>query len=171
MRDVKKGEKACCEFLEPERVELVQMDVGSLSSVRAAVETIQSKTSTVNVLVNNAGIMAYAEGRTADGFESQLAINYLGHFLLYKLLEPTLLKSSTPDLNSRVVNVSSAGHHMGGIEFGNMNLDGKYEPWAAYGQSKTAMIYMTSEIERRYGTEGLHRYSLMPGGIATELQR
>lgn len=171
VRDVKKGEEVCSEFLEPGRVEVVQLDVGSLESVRAAAKSILSKSSTINVLVNNAGIMACPEARTADGFESQLAINYLGHFLLYKLLEPALMKSSTPEFNSRVVNVSSAGHHMGAVKFENMNLDGEYEPWMAYGQSKTAMIYMTTEIDRRYGSRGLHGYSLMPGGIATELQR
>ncbi len=115
--------------------------------------------------------MACPETKTADGFESQLAINYLGHFLLYKLLEQTLLSSSTPDFSSRVVNVSSAGHHMSTVVLDNINLDGEYEAWKAYGNAKTACIWMTNEIERRYGSKGLHGLSLMPGGIATGLQR
>lgn len=170
-RDLKKGEEACKDILESGRVELIQIDVGSLESVRTAAKTFLKKSSTLNVLINNAAIMACPEAKTADGFESQLGINYLGHFLLYKLLEPTMLKSSTPTFHSRVVNVASSGHHASGIHFDNFNLEGEYEPWTAYGQSKTAMIYMTNEIERRYGSEGLHGLSLMPGGIATELQR
>lgn len=170
-RDLKKGEVVLKDILEPGRVELIQIDVGSLDSVREAAKTFLSKSSTLNVLINNAAIMACPEAKSVDGFESQLAVNYLGHFLLFKLLEPTLLKSSTPDFNSRVVNVGSAGHHASGIHFDNINLEGEYEPWTSYGQSKTATIYMTSEIERKYGKQGLHGLSLMPGGIATELQR
>ena len=170
-RDMKKGEEALKDILESSRVELIKIDVGSLESVRAAVKSLLQKFFTLSMLINNAAIIACPEARTVDGFESQLGISFLGHILLFKLLEPTLLKSSTPEFQSRVVNVSSAGHHAGGIKIDNFNLDGEYEPWATYGQSKTAMIYMTNEIERRYGARGLHGYSLMPGGIATELQR
>lgn len=70
-----------------------------------------------------------------------------------------------------MVNVSSSGHHASGVHFDNFNLEGEYEPWTAYGQSKTAMIYMTNEIERKHGKQGLHGISLMPGGIASELQK
>lgn len=171
VRDLKKGEEALKGILEPGRVELIKIDVGSLESVRTAAKECLSKSSTLNVLINNAAIMACPEAKSVDGFESQLAINYLGHFLLYLLFEPTLLKSSTPAFHSRVVNVASAGHHASGVHLDNINLDGEYEPWTAYGQSKTAMIYMTNEIERKHGSQGLHGLSLMPGGIATELQR
>lgn len=170
-RDLKKGEVALKDVLEPGRVELIQIDVGSLESVRAAAKTFLAKSSTLNVLINNAAIMACPEAKSVDGFESQLAINFLGHFLLYKLLEPTLLESSTPTFNSRVVNVASSGHQASGIHFDNINFEGEYDPWVAYGQSKTAMIYMANEIERKFGNQGLHGLSLMPGGIATELQR
>lgn len=171
VRDLEKGKEALKEVLEPGRVELLEMDIGSMESVRAAAETLLSKSTQLNVLVNNAGIMACPEVKTVDGFESQLAINYLGHFLLYKLLEQTLLSSSTSEFQSRVVNVSSAGHHMSPVILNNINLDGEYEAWKAYGNAKTACIWMTNEIERRYGTKGLHGLSLMPGGIATGLQR
>ena len=170
-RDLKKGEDALQDILEPDRVELIEIDVGSLASVRAAAKSFLSKSSTLNVLINNAAIMAFPKAKSVDGFESQLAINFLGHFLLYQLLEPTLLKSSTPAFNSRVVNVASSGHQASGVHFDNISLEGEYDPWTAYGQSKTATIYMTNEIERRYGSQGLHGLSLMPGGIATELQR
>jgi NAD(P)-dependent dehydrogenase (short-subunit alcohol dehydrogenase family) len=152
-------------------VELLELDAGSMESVRNAAKTFLSKEKQLNVLINNAGIMACPEAKTADGFESQLAINYLGHFLLYKLLEETLLSSSTPDFHSRVVNVSSAGHHTSSVVLDNINLDGEYEPWKGYGNAKTATIWMANEIERRYGSKGLHGFSLMPGGIASDLQR
>ena len=170
-RDLGRGEEACKDILEPGRVELIQIDVSSLDSVKAAAKSFLAKSSTLHVLINNAAIMACPEAKTVDGFESQLGTNYLGHFLLYKLLEPTMLASSTTTFHSRVINVSSSGHHASGIHFDNMNLEGEYDPWVAYGQSKTAMIYMTNEIERRYGSRGLHGLSLMPGGIATELQK
>ncbi|KAJ5201120.1 hypothetical protein N7449_005923 [Penicillium cf. viridicatum] len=171
VRDLEKGKQALEEILEPGRVELLELDIGSMESVRTAAKTFLSKSTQLNVLVNNAGIMACSEAKTADGFESQLAINYLGHFLLYKLLEQTLLSSSTPEFQSRVVNVSSAGHHMSSVVLDNINLEGEYEEWKAYGNAKTACIWMTNEIEHRYGSKGLHGLSLMPGGIATGLQR
>lgn len=82
VRDLEKGKQALKDILEPGRVELLELDVGSMESVRAAAKTFLSKSTQLNVLVNNAGIMACPEAKTADGFESQLAINYLGHFLL-----------------------------------------------------------------------------------------
>ncbi|CAI7653906.1 unnamed protein product [Penicillium viridicatum] len=167
VRDLEKGKQALEEILEPGRVELLELDIDSMESVRTAAKTFLSKSTQLNVLVNNAGIMACPETKTADGFESQLAINYLGHFLLYKLLEQTLLSSSTPEFQSRVVNVSSAGHHMSSVSSTTLTL----MAWKAYGNAKTACIWMTNEIERRHGSRGLHGLSLMPGGIATGLQR
>lgn len=171
-RDLRKGEAACSSFLEPDRVELLEMDNNSLSSVRAAAKAFLSKSSKLNVLVNNAGIMAAPEGKTADGFESQLGTNHLAHFLFFCLVKDTMLASSTPEFHSRVINVSSSGHMAGEVQFDNYGFEsGNYTPWAGYGQSKTANIYMASEIENRYGAQGLHGIALMPGGIWTGLQR
>ena len=149
------------------------MDNGSLDSVRQCAAKFLKRESKLNVLVNNAGIMMNPErGLTTDGFENQFGVNYVSHFLLFLLLKDAMLKAATPEFHSRVVNVSSSGHFGGGIEFDNMTLDnGVYQPWKAYGQSKIAMIYMTNEIERRYGGKGIHGYSLMPGGIKSDLQR
>jgi len=173
VRDLKKGEAACHSFLEPNRVELIQMDNTSLASVRAAAETFLSKSKTLNVLVNNAGIMATPYSKTADGFESQFATNHLAHFLLFNLLRPTLLSSSTPTFHSRVINVSSSGHMAGEVQFTSYDFSNgsTYTPWAGYGQSKTANIYMANEIHTRYSPNGLHGISLMPGGIWTGLQK
>jgi NAD(P)-dependent dehydrogenase (short-subunit alcohol dehydrogenase family) len=172
VRDLKKGEEACRSFLESGRVELLEMDNNSLESVRAAAKTFLSKSKTLNVLVNNAGIMAAPEGKTKDGFESQFGVNHLAHFWFFCLLKDTMLASSTPEFNSRVVNVSSTGHMAGEVQFGNYAFeDGSYTPWKGYGQSKTANIYMANEIENRFGAKGLHGYSLHPGGIWTGLQK
>ncbi|MCJ1269400.1 hypothetical protein MMC22_009292 [Lobaria immixta] len=172
VRDTAKGESALSEILEPGRVELLKMDLNSLDSVRAAAQTFLEKSKTLNILVNNAGIMATPQGTTADGFESQFGTNHLAHFLLFQLLKPTLLASSTPEFNSRVVNVASSGHRAGGVLFGDYGFkQTAYSPWAAYGQSKTANIYMANEIERRYGARGLHGLSLHPGGIMSGLQK
>ena len=172
VRSIAKGEKALDGILEPGRVELLTLDLNSLDSVRACAKDFLSQSKQLNLLINNAGIMATPTlEKTADSFEGQLGTNHLAHFLLFQLLKPALLASSNPDFNSRVVAVSSMGHRSGGIQFGNYNFEnGGYSPWPAYGQSKTANIYLANEIDRRYGSKGLHALSLHPGGIATGLQ-
>ncbi|KAL8937025.1 MAG: hypothetical protein Q9216_004631 [Gyalolechia sp. 2 TL-2023] len=172
VRDTGKGEAALADILQPGRVEMVKMDLNSLESVRNAAKEVLSKTQTLNILINNAGIMAVPNlVKTLDGFESQFGTNHLAHFLLFELLRPTLLASSTPEMNSRVICLSSSGHRAGPSQIGNYNFEkGGYSPGAAYGSSKTANIYMANEIERRYGGQGLHGLSLMPGGIMTGLQ-
>ena len=115
--------------------------------------------------------MATPKGKTADGFESQFGTNHLAHFFLFQLLKPLLLASSTPEFHSRVVAVSSSGHRTGGVQFEDYGYEKTaYNPWVSYGQSKTANIYMANEIERRYGSNGLHALSIHPGGIRTGLQ-
>lgn len=115
--------------------------------------------------------MATPKGQTKDGFETQLGTNHIGHFYLFQLLKDTLLASSTPDFPSRVVSVSSIGHRSGPVRFDDYGFEKEeYDPWISYGQAKTANIYFANEIERRYGSRGLHATSLHPGGIATGLQ-
>jgi NAD(P)-dependent dehydrogenase (short-subunit alcohol dehydrogenase family) len=172
-RDLNKAKSALGEIVEREGVELVEMDNTSLSSVRAAAQTILQKSNgQVNILVNNAGIMALQKlEHTNDGFEMQFGVNHLAHFLLFELLKPALLASASPEFSSRVVNVSSSAHHVASInETGDYNFEKtEYNDWVSYGQSKTANIYMANEIERRYGSRGLHATSLHPGTIATGL--
>lgn len=174
-RDLDKATSALDGILERERVELVEMDNTSLSSVRAAAKAILQKSNgQVNVLVNNAGIMALPKlEHTKDGFEMQFGVNHLAHFLLFELLKPALLASASPEFSSRVVNVSSSAHHVASInESGNYNFEKtEYNDWVSYGQSKTANIYMANEIERRYGSRGLHATSVHPGMIATALMQ
>lgn len=127
-----------------------------------------------------------ANSKTVDGFELQFGTNHLGHFLLFQLLQPLLVKSSMPDFHSRVVAVTSSGHRMAGIQWADINFEGpgRYNPRLAYAQSKTANIYMMNEIERRYGSGSgsghdsgnkkkgrVHGLSVHPGGIFTGLQK
>ncbi|KAF7546535.1 hypothetical protein G7Z17_g8372 [Cylindrodendrum hubeiense] len=173
-RDLAKAETALAGILDPKRMELVQMDQGSLDSVRAAAKTILAKTDKVNILVNNAGIMAIQDLQfTQDGHELQFGTNHLSHFLFFQLLKPALLTASTPELHSRVVNLASSGHRVIGINASdNYNFQkGDYNPWTSYAQSKTANVYMANEIDRRYGSQGLHATSVHPGGIMTALQQ
>lgn len=170
-RDVEKMKGSLGELAHSPRVHFLHLDLNSLSSVRACAEDFKSKSRTLNILIANAGVMACPEGRTADGFESQFGGNYLAHFLLFYLLKPLLLDSSAPDFNSRVIMVASSAHRVSSVHLDNITLAGEYEPWKAYGQSKTALVWATNEIERRYGTHGLHAFSLHPGGIQTELLR
>jgi NAD(P)-dependent dehydrogenase (short-subunit alcohol dehydrogenase family) len=171
-RDVTKGKEALADILEPGRVELLGLDLSSLDSVRQCAREILEKTKTLNILINNAGVMMTPKGKTVDGFETQFGTNHLGHFLLFNLLRPALLASSTPEFHSRVVNVSSTAHRVTTLDFDDINWEKRpYHPHQAYGQGKLANVYMANEIERRYGREGLHGLSLHPGGIVTGLQR
>lgn len=172
VRDMAKGQSALSDILKPGQVELLKMDLNSLDSVGAAANEFLGHSKTLNILINNAGVMATPKGKTADGFETQFGTNHLAHFLLFQLLKPTLLRSSSPEFNSRVVAVSSSGHRNGGIRTDDYGFEKtEYTPWSAYAQSKTANIYMANEIERRYGARGLHGLSLHPGGIMTGLQK
>ena len=174
-RDLKKAETALAGILELGRVTLVEADNASFASVRDAAAIVLSRSNNqVNVLVNNAGTMGIEDLKlTEDQHEMHLATNHLGHFLLFQLLKPALLASSTPGFRSRVVNVASSAHRAWTLnESDNYNFEkGEYHFSRAYAQSKPANIYMANELDRRYGHRGLHATSLHPGGIKTELSR
>ncbi|KAJ5605384.1 WW domain-containing oxidoreductase [Penicillium lagena] len=173
VRDLKKGEQALASILCPGRVELLHCDLASLESVRScAAQLLKKPNNKLNVLIANAGVMAIqTRTTTVDGFEAQFGSNHLGHFLLFQLLKPTLLASSTSNFQSRVVALTSSGHRRYGVNFDNLNFDApdSYTPFDAYAQSKTANIYMANYIERHYGNRGLHGLTVHPGGIWTNL--
>ncbi|DBA88966.1 TPA: hypothetical protein ACH3X2_000192 [Trebouxia sp. C0005] len=154
VRDLQKGQAALKDILGNSRsiqgkVDLLQLDLNSLQSVRDCAADFLSKSKILNVLINNAGVMACPEGQTKEGFETQFGTNHVAHFLLFQLLKPALLASSTPEFNSRLVSVSSSGHEYSGILFDDLNLKkGGYNMWKAYGQSKTANIYLANEVAR-----------------------
>lgn len=155
-------------LLDSGQVYLIFMDQTDLSSVRACADQVRSLSGgRLNIIVNNAAVMNTPENRSKDGFELQFATNHLSHFLLFYLLKDLLLAGSTPQYHSRVVSVSSAAHRYAPVQLDNINFDGIYNGWLAYGSSKTANIYMTNHIERLYGSQGLHGYSVHPGGFAS----
>lgn len=147
------------------------LDLASLKSVRDFAADINRNEPRLDVLINNAGVMAVAKlTRTQDGFETQMGVNHLGHFLLTNLLLD-LLKKSAP---SRVVVVSSLAHWFStrtGFNFENMNGEIFYDAFDAYGQSKLANILFTRELARRLKGTGVTANSLHPGAVATELGR
>ncbi|KAI3319366.1 putative short-chain dehydrogenase [Xylariaceae sp. AK1471] len=156
------------------KIEVIEMDLDSLDSVKNAAQQFLKKSSQLNVLVNNAGIMACPRTATVDGFERQFAVNYLAHFTLTTLLLPTMMSSSSPTFNSRVVWVSSTGHRYGAdnLDLNDIGmLKGDYDPWVAYGHSKIAMIWASNYIDRTYGPRGVHSLSLNPGGIMSGLMQ
>lgn len=151
------------------RLTLVELDLGSLDSVQRAAERILSEHETIDLLVNNAGVMGIPERRTADGFEMQLGVDHLGHYALTARLLPALLGAPA----SRVVTVTSTAHHMGrAVDPDNPNLDGSYGPWRAYGQAKLANFHFALGLHRLLRGAGSAAASLLahPGLSNTELQ-
>jgi NAD(P)-dependent dehydrogenase (short-subunit alcohol dehydrogenase family) len=150
------------------QVGLDELDLASLESVRAFAERFRSTHDGLDLLVNNAGVMAPPRRRTADGFELQFGTNHLGHFLLTTLLLPSMEGRE----DARVVTLSSTAHKMGRIAFDNLNGDRHYFRWRAYGQSKLANLLFALELDRRLRREGSTVKSLAahPGYAATNLQ-
>lgn len=147
-RDETKAEAARVEIAElgaSGGVEAVALDLASLASVRDCVDHLARSCQRIDVLINNAGVMAIPRRETADGFEMQLGTNHLGHFALTALLFPLL----TVAPGSRVVTVASLAHHFGFINFPNLHGRWFYDPWLAYGQSKLANLLFAYELDRR----------------------
>jgi NAD(P)-dependent dehydrogenase (short-subunit alcohol dehydrogenase family) len=173
-RTERKGEEAVKVIDTPGGVpvQVVEMELDSLDSVRRGAAKFLNKARGLNVLICNAGVMMCPEGRTKDGFETQFGVNHLSHFLLFQLLKDTLISSSAPEFPSRVVSLASCAHRGGPVRLHDYNFDkDPYDSGLAYGQSKTANIYFASEIERRCGIHGVHGLSVHPGLIQTPLLR
>jgi NAD(P)-dependent dehydrogenase (short-subunit alcohol dehydrogenase family) len=148
---------------------LAELDLGSLESVRKAATEILGAHETVDVLVNNAGVMGIPEQKTADGFEMQFGVDHLGHFALTALLMPALLRAEA----ARIVTVTSTAHHMGrAVDPENPHLHGRYRPWRAYGQAKLANFHFGLGLNRLLDEAGAPAASLIahPGLSNTELQ-
>jgi NAD(P)-dependent dehydrogenase (short-subunit alcohol dehydrogenase family) len=145
------------------------LDLGSLASVRAFAEKLRASEPRLDLLVNNAGVMMPPYGKTADGFETQLGTNHLGHFALTGLLLGAL--RATP--GSRIVTVSSLAHFWGRIDFDDLQSERSYNPTRAYGQSKLANLLFVRELARRLAAAGSDTVAAAahPGSTRTELQR
>ena len=149
-------------------LEIGRLDLTSLDNVRAFAAWFLDAHDELQLLINNAGVMYTPFERTADGFEMQFGTNHVGHFLLSCLLVPALLAGAP----SRVVNLSSGGHMASDIVWDDPNFDRReYDKFAAYGQSKTANILFSVELDRRLADRGVHAYAVHPGMISTELGR
>jgi len=143
-------------------------DLADLATVRSFAAHYVGTHDAVDVLINNAGVMACPFGRTVEGFETQFGTNHLGHFLLTALLAPALLRGPSP----RVVTLSSAGHSRSDVDLVDPNFETtEYSPWVAYGRSKTANALFARELARRGGAGGMLSFSVHPGGIYTDLGR
>ncbi|GAB7108223.1 oxidoreductase [Streptomyces phaeofaciens JCM 4814] len=147
-------------------VELARLDLGDLASVREFAAARSD--GRLDLLLNNAGVMAMPYGTTVDGFETQFGVNHLGHFALTGLLLPALL--ATP--GARVVTVSSMGHLLANIDPGDLNSEQGYRRWIAYARSKTANLLFTHELARRLAAAGADVVAAAahPGYAATDLQ-
>ena len=144
------------------------VDLGDLATIRAFATDFLDCHEGVDILINNAGVMACPQGVTVDGFEVQFGTNHLGHFLLTSLLLPALLRRAQP----RVVTLSSAGHSRSDVDLDDpFFATTPYSPWEAYGRSKSANALFARELANRYGDRGLLSFSVHPGGIITDLGR
>jgi NAD(P)-dependent dehydrogenase (short-subunit alcohol dehydrogenase family) len=149
--------------------DILELDLASLESVRRAAALLSERHETIDLLVNNAGVMDVPHGTTADGFELHLGINHFGHFALTGLLLPLLARAE----GARVVNVSSVAHARGSIDFDDLGYDRAYRPGAAYARSKLANLLFSYELDRRLSAAGHRTISLAahPGLSRTELYR
>ncbi|XP_022049385.2 retinol dehydrogenase 11 [Acanthochromis polyacanthus] len=169
-RDMAKGEQAVCEItgeVAGARVVARQLDLADTTSICHFAENVYNTEKTLHYLINNAGVAMCPYAKTADGFEMQFGVNHLGHFFLTFLLLD-LLKHSAP---SRVINLSSAAHAMGKIQFDDLAGEKNYHPVRAYAQSKLANVLFTRELAKRTEVLGVMAYSVDPGIVNTEITR
>ncbi|CAN5881786.1 SDR family NAD(P)-dependent oxidoreductase [soil metagenome] len=169
-RDLAKAEKATevvrADAANGGSLELVELDLASLASVRACADALRSDGRPFDVIIANAGVMACPKGLTADGFETQFGTNHLGHFVLVNRIASLLGDGG------RLVNLASAGHRFSDVDLDDPNFETTpYTEFAAYGRSKTANVLFAVEFDRRHKARGVRATAVHPGGIQTELGR
>jgi NAD(P)-dependent dehydrogenase (short-subunit alcohol dehydrogenase family) len=171
VRDLEKAQSATDAVRDAARegggsFELIELDLASLQSVRAAADRLLADGRRFDAIIANAGVMATPAGRTVDGFESQFGINHLGHFALVTRIEPLLVDGG------RLVVLSSQAHRVADVDLEDPNFERQdYEPFVAYGRSKTANALFAVEFDRRHRTRGVRAASVMPGNSLTDLPR
>jgi NAD(P)-dependent dehydrogenase (short-subunit alcohol dehydrogenase family) len=169
-RDKDKGNAAAQKISQEfpaAKAELMMLDLSELASVRRFAGEFKSRFGALDLLINNAGIMAVPYRKTADGFESQFGTNHLGHFALTLLLMDRILRAP----RARVITVSSFGHKLAKMDFENLSAEKGYDPQKAYGQSKLANLLFTYELQRRFEAAGADAIAAAahPGWTATNL--
>jgi NAD(P)-dependent dehydrogenase (short-subunit alcohol dehydrogenase family) len=164
-RDLAKARRALAQAGNPP-VDLVELDLASLSSVRKAASELLARARRFDVIIANAGVMACPQGKTQDGFETQFGTNHLGHFVFVNRLVPLL------NPGARIVTLSSAGHQFSDVDLADPNFEHTpYQAFTAYGRSKTANILYAVALDSRLKGRGVRATSIHPGGIQTELGR
>ncbi len=166
-----KGERALAELARhapAARCDLIELDLAELASVRGAAEAVERLVPRLDILINNAGVMALPRRQTADGFEMQLGTNHLGHFALTARLLPLVERAE----QGRVVTISSVAHKRGRIHWRDLQLEHGYGRWTAYAQSKLANVLFAFELGRRLAAAGspVRSVACHPGYAATNLQ-
>ena len=169
-RDLAKAERATAqvraEAANGGGLELIELDLASLESVRACADALVADGRPFDVVIANAGVMRTPFGHTADGFETQFGTNHLGHFVLVNRIASLIAPGG------RLVNVASSGHRYSDVDLDDPNFERTpYDPMIAYGRSKTANILFAVEFDRRHKARGVRATALHPGGIKTELDR
>src|SRR4030081_3131947 len=169
-RDLAKAETATAqvrkEIAAGGGFELIELDLASLKSVRACADRLLAKGDAFDVVIANAGVMATPPGRTADGFETQFGTNHLGHFVLVNRI------ASLISDGGRLINLSSSGHRYSNVDLEDPNFERTtYDPFVAYGRSKTANILFAVAFDQRHRARGIRAAAVHPGGIQTELGR
>ena len=170
-RDLIKAEAATAEVRKDAGAnggsfELVELDLANLKSVRACADQLLARGDALDVIIANAGVMATPFGKTADGFETQFGTNHLGHFVLVNRIA-NLIRP-----RGRLINLSSAGHRYSNVDLQDPNFERTpYEPYVAYGRSKTANILFAVAFDRRHRGRGVRAAAVHPGAIQTELGR
>ena len=169
VRDLAKGERVLATAgIDASAYDLRAVDLADLGSVRAFADGVLADVDHLDLVVANAGVMASPQGRTVDGFETQFGTNHLGHFVLVNRLVPLLVRSAP----ARVVVVSSAGHRIADVDLDDPGFERTaYDPWVAYGRSKTANALFAVELDRRLRDRGVRATAVHPGEIVTELGR
>lgn len=170
-RNLEKGEEARQKILQMSPAfapEVWHLDLASLKSVEEFSLKFKSSFQSLDLLINNAGLMAIPYGKTSEGFEMQFGVNYLGHFALTSHMWPLLIDTAF----ARVVNVSSLAHRMGSIRFEDPHWEKNYSKWGAYGMSKLSNLLFTIELARRLkaSSSDMITAAAHPGWAATELQ-
>ena len=176
-RSLAKAEQARAQLLsaaQPAPIEVLELDLADLASVVRAAATVRERYGRLDLLLNNAGVMAPPRTLTVQGLELQFGVNHLGHYALTRLLLPLLLASPSP----RVVQVTSGAQYFGTIDFDDLQGERRYDRWKAYGQSKLANVVLAQELQRRHSQllsaaahPGLARTNLQPTSVAANGSR
>lgn len=170
-RDLAKAERATASVREAAAqggggFELIELDLASLKSARAAADKLLAAGKPLDVIIANAGVMAAPFGKTEDGFETQFGTNHIGHFVFVNRIAPLLREGG------RFVSLASSGHRRSDVDLDDPNFERTaYDPWVAYGRAKTANVLFAVEFDRRWRDRGVRAVAVHPGGIRTELGR